>query len=94
MAVYQGERLVVARYFDIGELGAYSAAFMLTMVPCVLAAKVGLALLLPLFASAEPDRTSQRARYKAGFGNIFLCRTRLPSWILDCRRNDPRSRLR
>lgn len=57
IAVYQGDRMLVGRMFGIEALAAYSAAFMITMVPGLLAAKVGNALMLPLFADARdgPD---------------------------------------
>ena len=58
MAVYQGERLIVAGFFPIEEFGAYSAAFMLTMVPGLLVAKVGLSLMLPLFSETTRQSTA------------------------------------
>ena len=61
VAVYQGDRALVGRMLGIDMLAGYSAAFMLTMVPGLLAAKVGNAILLPLLAQAR-DSTIEFAR--------------------------------
>ena len=65
VAVYQGDRLIVGRVLGIEALAAYSAVFMLAMVPGLLAAKVGQSLMLPLLAEVRdaPDRLA--ARYRA-----------------------------
>ena len=65
IAVYQGDRLIVARLLGIEALASFSAAFMLTMVPGLLAARVSHALALPLLAQARGDK------------NLFLRRCRL-----------------
>ncbi|HPG88532.1 MAG TPA: oligosaccharide flippase family protein [Hyphomicrobium sp.] len=51
VAVYQGDRLIIAHFSGVEELANYTAAFMITMVPALIAAKVGHALMLPLFAN-------------------------------------------
>ncbi|MEQ1718645.1 MAG: oligosaccharide flippase family protein [Hyphomicrobium sp.] len=51
IAVYQGDRAIIGRVVSIEALAAYSAAFMLTMVPGLLAARAGHALMLPLFSN-------------------------------------------
>ena len=52
IAVYQGDRLIIGRLSGMESLAAYTASFMLTMVPGLLAAKAGHALMLPLFSDA------------------------------------------
>ncbi|MEZ5898161.1 MAG: oligosaccharide flippase family protein [Hyphomicrobiaceae bacterium] len=51
IAVYQGDRAIVGHLAGIEALAAYSAAFMITMVPGLVAARAGHALMLPVFAS-------------------------------------------
>jgi O-antigen/teichoic acid export membrane protein len=53
IAVFHGDRIVIARLLGMDALAAYTAAFMIAMVPGLIAAKVGHALMLPLFASAR-----------------------------------------
>lgn len=50
IAVYQGDRLFIGRFNGMEALAGYSAAFMITMVPGLITAKVGHALMLPLFS--------------------------------------------
>ncbi len=63
VAVYQGDRIIVGRLLGMEDLAAYSAAFMVTMVPGLVAAKVGHALMLPLLASARDDAARFRRRF-------------------------------
>lgn len=63
VAVYQGDRIIVGRLLGMEDLAAYSAAFMVTMVPGLVAAKVGHALMLPLFAAARDDAARLRRRF-------------------------------
>lgn len=60
IAVYQADRIVIARAMGMESLAEYSAAFMLTMVPGLIAAKVGHALMLPLFSDSLRSRGTQR----------------------------------
>ncbi|MBA4100590.1 MAG: hypothetical protein CTY20_04890 [Hyphomicrobium sp.] len=53
IAVYQGDRIVIARFAGMEDLAAFSAAFMITMVPGLIAAKVGHALMLPVLSGAR-----------------------------------------
>jgi PST family polysaccharide transporter len=64
MIVYQADRVLVGRAYGMEALAAYSAAFMVTMVPGLVAAKVGHALMLPLLAEkrAEPRAFADRYR--------------------------------
>jgi O-antigen/teichoic acid export membrane protein len=52
VAVVQGDRMIVASMQGMEALAAYTAAFMITMAPALLASKVGHALMLPLFAAS------------------------------------------
>ncbi len=63
IAVYQGDRLVIGRLFGMEELAAYTAAFMIAMVPGLLAGKVGNALMLPLLANEKHHRNRFKALY-------------------------------
>ena len=56
LAVFQGERAMVARYEGAEALAGYTVAFLITMVPATLASRVGFSLMLPLLA--EPDTTA------------------------------------
>jgi O-antigen/teichoic acid export membrane protein len=64
VAVYQGDRMIVAKAFGMEALAGYTAAFMITMVPGLLAAKIAHALVLPLLAEAKSDRREFRRRYR------------------------------
>lgn len=63
VAVYQGDRLVIGHVLGMEQLATYTAAFMVTMVPGVLAAKVANALMLPLLASTVGDRERFTQRF-------------------------------
>lgn len=52
IAVFQGDRAIIGHLKGVETLAGYSAAFMLTMVPGVVAAKAAQAILLPLFSQA------------------------------------------
>lgn len=81
MAVYQGDRVIIAHYAGVEALASYTAAFMVTMVPALIAAKVGHALMLPLFSNnvrrgqvlqskfrvASESTIAMAALYLAGF---------------------------
>lgn len=82
IAVYQGDRLIVARLLGIEALASFSAAFLLTMVPGLLAARISHALALPLLAQARDDADLFRRRCRltaeaslllaAGYVAIFI----------------------
>lgn len=55
VAVYQGDRMIIGRIFGMESLADYTAVFMITMVPSLIAAKVGHALMLPLLAEKKAD---------------------------------------
>lgn len=64
IAVYQGDRFIIGRLLGMEELAAFTTAFMVTMVPGLVAAKVGHALLLPMLASAAGDPARLVGRYR------------------------------
>lgn len=55
IAVYQSDRIIIGRVFGMEAFAGFSAAFMLTMVPGLIAAKVGNSLMLPLLSSAREN---------------------------------------
>ena len=63
LAVYQGDRVLVGRFFGVETLAAYSVAFVLTMVPASLVGRAGNSLLLPVFAELEARRDQLRTRF-------------------------------
>lgn len=63
VAIYQGDRIIIGHFIGIEALGSYSAAFMIAMVPGLIAAKVGHALMLPLLAEKRNAPTEFVARY-------------------------------
>jgi O-antigen/teichoic acid export membrane protein len=66
IAVYQGDRLIIAHLSGLEALANYTAAFMVTMVPGLIAAKVGHALLLPLFSENIRRRQPLLGKFKIG----------------------------
>lgn len=67
IAVYQGDRMLIGHLAGIESLAAYTAAFMITMVPGLIAAKIANSLMLPLLAEAQDDadRFAERFRMMA-----------------------------
>jgi O-antigen/teichoic acid export membrane protein len=63
IAVYQGDRVLIARMFGMEDLASYTAAFMIAMVPGLIAAKVGHSLMLPLFSEAREHAELFRVRF-------------------------------
>ena len=64
-AVYQGDRILIGKLYGMEALAGYSVAFLITMVPGLIAAKVGHALMLPLLASQRGNPRSFASRYDA-----------------------------
>jgi O-antigen/teichoic acid export membrane protein len=69
MIVYQADRFLVGRAYGMETLAAYSAAFMVTMVPGLVASKVGHALMLPLLSQQRNNPEEFADRYR------FMCET-------------------
>lgn len=65
IAVYQGDRILIARLFGMEDLASYTAAFMIAMVPGMIAAKVGHSLMLPLFSEARDHADLFKSRFIA-----------------------------
>ena len=78
LAVYHADRALIAHLFGIEALAVYSAAFLATMVPGLIAAKTGHALMLPLLAQARGDGRAFAQRFKllseatALFAGLYL----------------------
>ena len=64
VVVFQADRIVVARWLGVEALAGYTAAFMVTMVPGLLAARIGHALMLPLLTDTRDDRPAFLHRYQ------------------------------
>ena len=63
LAVFQGDRAIVARYQGVEALAGYTVAFLVTMVPAMLAVRIGQSLMLPLLSdkgAPEADLPAQR----------------------------------
>jgi len=75
VAVYQGDRMIVGGLLTIQDLAAYTTAFMITMVPGLLAARVGNALMLPLLSEVRAHPLQFRQRYKIMFELISILAT-------------------
>jgi O-antigen/teichoic acid export membrane protein len=83
VAVYQGDRLIIARLAGMEELANYTAAFMVTMVPALIAAKVGHALMLPLFTDTLRRGQPLRSNFKvAAEGIVVLAALYLAGFII------------
>ncbi|MBA4131401.1 MAG: hypothetical protein C0519_08245 [Hyphomicrobium sp.] len=65
VAVYHGDRIVIGRLLGVEDLAGYSAAFLLAMVPGLIAGKVGQSLMLPVFAAARGDAEQLKRRFAA-----------------------------
>jgi O-antigen/teichoic acid export membrane protein len=70
--VYQGDRIIVGRLLGIEALASYSAAFMVAMVPGLIAAKVGHALMLPLLSARRDDPGAFFQRYLTMFEGVSI----------------------
>lgn len=62
-AVYQGDRIIIGKLYGMEVLAGYSVAFMITMVPGLIAAKVGQALILPVLTSQRDNPRTFANRY-------------------------------
>lgn len=63
VAVYQGDRFLIGGLLGMEALASYTTAFMITMVPGLLAAKVGNALMLPLLSEARDNHAAFQKRF-------------------------------
>jgi O-antigen/teichoic acid export membrane protein len=53
MAVYQGDRMIIGRYLGVEQLAGYTAAFLITMVPGLIASRVSFSLVLPMLSQVK-----------------------------------------
>lgn len=72
VAVYQGDRMIIAHYAGVEALASYTAAFMVTMVPALIAAKVGHALMLPLFAGSVRRGQSLHSKFRVAAESVVI----------------------
>ena len=63
LAVFQGDRIIVGRFYGVEALAAYSAAFVLTMMPAILVSRAGTSLLVPVFAELDRQPELRRTRF-------------------------------
>ena len=83
IAVYQGDRLIIGSLSGMEALANYTAAFMITMVPGLIAAKVGHAMMLPLFSDAIRRGRPLRADFKiASEATVILAALYLTGFIV------------
>lgn len=61
VCVYQIDRMIVGRFLGMDALASYSAAFMVTMVPGLIAGKLAQALILPMLS----ERRSRQSEFSA-----------------------------
>lgn len=83
LAVMQADRVIVGRFLGMEALAGFTAAFLVTMVPSLLAVKIGHALLLPLLAGVQSRPETFQARFgvtceaaalaAAAYLTLFLC---------------------
>jgi len=64
VAVYQGDRILVGSLLGIEALAAFTTAFMITMVPGLIAGKVGHALMLPLLSAVKDAPANFAQHYR------------------------------
>lgn len=62
-AILQGDRLLVGAFYSLEDLGGYSAAFSLSVVPALVLAKINGQLLLPVLSSRQLDEQRFRTAY-------------------------------
>ncbi|MBR8826883.1 MAG: oligosaccharide flippase family protein [Gomphosphaeria aponina SAG 52.96 = DSM 107014] len=70
--IFQGDKIIVGKMYDIEFLGVYSAAFMMTMTPAMLIIKTIRSLLLPIFSRSQSKRTQFIKRYSLGIELLSL----------------------
>lgn len=61
--IFQGDRLVVGTAYTMTDLGFYSVAFTLTMMPTFMVARITSSLLLPLLSNVQTSPQKFQARY-------------------------------
>jgi len=75
--IFQGDRFIVATWYGMTELGLYSVAFMVAILPVGVSSRIGELLLLPVFSnlraeSARLDRAYRLTQQVVSFGAAAL----------------------
>ena len=65
VAVYQGDRILIGKFLGMEALAGYTAAFMITMIPGLFAAKIAHALVLPTLSEVQERKEAFTSRYTA-----------------------------
>ncbi len=78
IAVYQGDRILIGRFLGMEALAQYSAAFLITMVPGLLFARVASAVMLPMLAQ---QRGAVAFRQASRLGAIAAIAVALVYWL-------------
>lgn len=74
--IFNGDRLVLARYLSLEELGIYNIAYFLGSVPILLGSAIAGRLFIPLYRDSPPGESSANAT------RIARIRVRLTSFLL------------
>jgi O-antigen/teichoic acid export membrane protein len=83
IAVYQGDRLIIGHLSGMEALAGYTVAFMVTMVPGLIAAKVGHSLMLPVFSDALRRGKSLLPKFKiATEGTVVFAALYLAGFVV------------
>lgn len=61
--IFQGDRLIVGVFYDMGTLGVFSVAFALAMMPTMMAARIATPLVLPSLARSRDNPAQFGRRY-------------------------------
>jgi O-antigen/teichoic acid export membrane protein len=59
MAVFQGDRMIIGHFFGVEALAGYTAVFMMTMVPGLIASRVSFSLVLPMLSQAKEPHQNE-----------------------------------
>jgi len=63
VAVLQGDRAIIGAVLGNEALASFTVVFMITMVPSLIAGRIGQALMLPMLAASRDDATAFRAQF-------------------------------
>lgn len=62
--IFQGDQLIVAVFYSMGELGIYAVAFAVAMLPASMVTRTAASLLLPAMAGLRDDRPRFENAYR------------------------------
>lgn len=83
-AIFQGDKFVIGSTYGPRDLGIYTVAFGLAMLPVLSAARVNGSLLLPLLSSRQSDALSFRKVLRNSSGLTSLCACLLAAGFVTC----------